>query len=70
MVEQQPIVNYLDYIEVVNNVDLQICMTGKSMLEFDRMNPCFYLKVSYNEETNSTPSDNYLMENVAMILLK
>ena len=30
-----------------------LIITRKSMLEFDRVNPCFYLKVSYNEEVLS-----------------
>ena len=53
MFEQYSIIKDLGYVEVINSADLQICMTRKSMSEFDRVNPCFYLKVSYNEEVLS-----------------
>ena len=53
MFERYSIVKDLGYVEVINSVDLQICMTKKSMSEFDRVNPCFYMKVSYNEEVLS-----------------
>ena len=53
MFEQYSIIKDLGYVEVINSADLQICMTRKSMSEFDRVNPCFYMKVSYNEEVLS-----------------
>ena len=53
MFEQYSIIKDLGYVEVINSADLQICMTRKSMSEFDRVNPCFYMKVSYNEDVLS-----------------